>query len=66
MLTDTVDVINVLSVLEEATVHQWDETNEDEVQEDFYWRQAFDAPSGELSVSHFHGPWRLEVWQCGI
>ncbi|KAH7012730.1 uncharacterized protein B0I36DRAFT_256411 [Microdochium trichocladiopsis] len=37
------DVINVVSVTASATVHQWDETNEDEVQPALYWRQAFDS-----------------------
>lgn len=45
-----VDVINVVSVTAQATVNQWDETNEDEVQQALYWRQAFDVRSMELSV----------------
>ncbi|KAI0195465.1 hypothetical protein F4808DRAFT_330426 [Astrocystis sublimbata] len=43
------DVINVVSVTAQAKVNQWDETNEDEVQEALYWRQAFDVRSMELS-----------------
>ncbi|KAI0873019.1 hypothetical protein GGS24DRAFT_409439 [Hypoxylon argillaceum] len=43
------DVINVVSVTAQATVNQWDETNEDEVQQALYWRQAFDVRSMELS-----------------
>ncbi|KAI0848933.1 hypothetical protein F5Y00DRAFT_78374 [Daldinia vernicosa] len=43
------DVINVVSVTAAATVNQWDETNEDEVQPALYWRQAFDVRSMELS-----------------
>ncbi|KAI0175980.1 hypothetical protein GGR52DRAFT_339143 [Hypoxylon sp. FL1284] len=43
------DVINVVSVTAAATVNQWDETNEEEVQDALYWRQAFDARSMELS-----------------
>ncbi|KAH9902303.1 hypothetical protein F4778DRAFT_781534 [Xylariomycetidae sp. FL2044] len=43
------DVINVVSVTAQATVNQWDETNEEEVQAALYWRQAFDARSMELS-----------------
>lgn len=45
------DVINVVSVTAPATVQQWDETNEDDVQPALYWRQAFDVISNELSVS---------------
>ncbi|KAK5630088.1 hypothetical protein RRF57_005803 [Xylaria bambusicola] len=43
------DVINVVSVTAQATVNQWDETNEDEVQQALYWRQAFDVRNMELS-----------------
>ncbi|TGJ80380.1 hypothetical protein E0Z10_g8383 [Xylaria hypoxylon] len=43
------DVINVVSVTAQATVNQWDETNEDEVQQALYWRQAFDVRSMDLS-----------------
>ncbi|KAI1390088.1 uncharacterized protein F4822DRAFT_437131 [Hypoxylon trugodes] len=43
------DVINVVSVTAAATVNQWDENNEDEVQAALYWRQAFDVRSLELS-----------------
>ncbi|KAI1461716.1 hypothetical protein F4805DRAFT_242369 [Annulohypoxylon moriforme] len=43
------DVINVVSVTAAATVNQWDETNEDDVQPALYWRQAFDVRSMELS-----------------
>lgn len=43
------DVINVVSVTAQATVNQWDETNEDEVQKALYWRQGFDVRSMELS-----------------
>lgn len=51
MLFPLVDVINVVSVTASATVHQWDETNEDEVQPALYWRQAFDVRTMDLSVS---------------
>jgi hypothetical protein len=55
-----VDVINVVSVTAQATVNQWDETNEDEVQQALYWRQAFDVRSMELSV-------RCErLWAAGL
>ncbi|KAI0600287.1 hypothetical protein F4775DRAFT_79136 [Biscogniauxia sp. FL1348] len=43
------DVINVVSVTSAAQVNQWDETNEEEVQQALYWRQAFDVRSMELS-----------------
>ncbi|KAI2626311.1 hypothetical protein GGS21DRAFT_546026 [Xylaria nigripes] len=43
------DIINVVSVTAQATVNQWDETNEDEVQQALYWRQAFDVCNMELS-----------------
>ncbi|KAI1765299.1 hypothetical protein GGR53DRAFT_465489 [Hypoxylon sp. FL1150] len=43
------DVINVVSVTSAATVNEWDETNEEEVQTALYWRQAFDVRSMELS-----------------
>ncbi|KAI1820356.1 hypothetical protein F4861DRAFT_72759 [Xylaria intraflava] len=43
------DVINVVSVTAQATVNQWDETNEDEVQQALYWRQGFEVRSMELS-----------------
>ncbi|KAI1338502.1 hypothetical protein F5Y15DRAFT_385996 [Xylariaceae sp. FL0016] len=45
------DIINVVSVTGAATVNQWDETNEDEVQQALYWRQAFDVRSMELSAA---------------
>ncbi|KAI0147584.1 hypothetical protein GGR57DRAFT_247491 [Xylariaceae sp. FL1272] len=43
------DVINVVSVTAQATVNQWDETNEEDQQQALYWRQAFDVRSMELS-----------------
>jgi hypothetical protein len=45
-----VDIINVVSVAAPATVNQWDEQNEDEVQQALYWRQAIDVRTMELSV----------------
>ena len=47
----TVDVINVVSVTASATVNQWDEQNEEEIQSALYWRQAIDVRTMELSVS---------------
>lgn len=44
------DVINVVSVTGSATVNQWDEQNEEEIQSALYWRQAVDVRTMELSV----------------
>ncbi len=44
------DIINVVSVTSPATVRQWYEENDDEVQQALYWRQAFDVRTYELSV----------------
>ncbi|ROT35457.1 hypothetical protein SODALDRAFT_66696 [Sodiomyces alkalinus F11] len=43
------DVINVVSVTQEAKVKQWFEENDEEVQDALYWRQAFDIRSMQLS-----------------
>ncbi|KXJ85596.1 hypothetical protein Micbo1qcDRAFT_198759 [Microdochium bolleyi] len=48
------DVINVASVTASATVHHWDETNEEEVQPALYWRQAFDLRTMDLSSVEEH------------
>ncbi|KAI0483352.1 hypothetical protein GGR56DRAFT_239186 [Xylariaceae sp. FL0804] len=47
--SNLMDVINVVSVTGAATVNQWDENNEEDVQPALYWRQAFDYRSMELS-----------------
>lgn len=52
MLTLSVDIINVISVTSPATVEQWDERNEDDVQRALYWRQALDVCTMELSVGY--------------
>lgn len=44
------DVINVVSVTQEAKVRQWFEENDEEIQDALYWRQAFDIRSMQLSV----------------
>ena len=44
------DIINVVSVTSHATVNQWNEENDDEIQDALYWRQAFDIRTLELSV----------------
>lgn len=51
ILTSSVDVINVVSVVQPAKVNQWIESEEDEVQDALYWRQAFDCHTQQLSVS---------------
>ncbi|KAL2132849.1 hypothetical protein VTI74DRAFT_3223 [Chaetomium olivicolor] len=43
------DIINVVSVTSQATVKQWFEENDEEVQNALYWRQAFDVRTYELS-----------------
>ncbi|KAK7928551.1 hypothetical protein PG985_005549 [Apiospora marii] len=42
------DVINLVSVTALATVNQWDEQNEEEIQSALYWRQAIDVRTMEL------------------
>ncbi|KAG6008876.1 hypothetical protein E4U21_003687 [Claviceps maximensis] len=43
------DVINVVSVAMKATVHQWIESDDDEVQDALYWRQAFNFRTSQVS-----------------
>ncbi|KAG5925749.1 hypothetical protein E4U42_003989 [Claviceps africana] len=43
------DVINVVSVAMKATVQQWIETDDDEVQDALYWRQAFNCRTSQVS-----------------
>jgi hypothetical protein len=45
-----VDIINVVSVTNQAIVNHWLEENDSDVQENLYWRQAFDVRTLELSV----------------
>jgi hypothetical protein len=47
-----VDIINVVSVTQQATVNQWFEENDEDVQNALYWRQALDVRTFELSVSN--------------
>lgn len=47
----TVDIINVVSVTQQATVNQVTDENDDQVQSALYWRQALDVRTFELSVS---------------
>ncbi|KAM7206598.1 hypothetical protein V8F33_000241 [Rhypophila sp. PSN 637] len=44
------DIINVVSVTSPATVKQWYEENDEEIQNALYWRQAFDVRTYELST----------------
>ncbi|KAH7303006.1 hypothetical protein B0I35DRAFT_365619, partial [Stachybotrys elegans] len=44
-----VDVINAISVTQPANVNNWIETDDDEVQDALYWRQAFDCRNLQLS-----------------
>jgi hypothetical protein len=46
-----VDVINVVSVTMPAIVNQWIESDDDEIQDALYWRQALDYRTSQLSVS---------------
>jgi hypothetical protein len=45
-----VDIINVVSVVMGVNVKQWIESNDDDIQESLYWRQAFNTRTSELSV----------------
>lgn len=46
-----VDIINVVSVTQQAIVNQVTDENDDQVQAALYWRQALDIRTLELSVS---------------
>lgn len=54
-----VDIINVVSVTQQATVNQWFEENDDDIQSALYWRQALDVRTLELSVCTANLPDRL-------
>ncbi|KAI5466651.1 hypothetical protein BGZ63DRAFT_344797 [Mariannaea sp. PMI_226] len=43
------DVINVVSVTMPATVNQWIESEDEEIQDALYWRQALDYRTSQLS-----------------
>ncbi|KKO98179.1 hypothetical protein THAR02_09723 [Trichoderma harzianum] len=43
------DIINVVSVVMGVNVKQWIESNDDDIQESLYWRQAFNCRTAELS-----------------
>ncbi|KAK2610979.1 hypothetical protein N8I77_004363 [Diaporthe amygdali] len=44
------DIINVVSVTQQATVNQVTDENDDQIQSALYWRQAFDVRTQELSA----------------
>ncbi|RFU76968.1 ebs-bah-phd domain-containing [Trichoderma arundinaceum] len=43
------DIINVVSVVMGVNVKHWIESNDDDIQESLYWRQAFNCRTSELS-----------------
>ncbi|KAM6513422.1 hypothetical protein FALCPG4_015845 [Fusarium falciforme] len=43
------DVINVVSVTQTAKVNQWIESDDEEIQDALYWRQAYDCRNSQLS-----------------
>ncbi|KAG5955483.1 hypothetical protein E4U58_007061 [Claviceps cyperi] len=49
LASNHMDVINVVSVAMKATVHHWTESDDDEVQDALYWRQAFNCQTFQVS-----------------
>ncbi|KAG6123739.1 hypothetical protein E4U13_000030 [Claviceps humidiphila] len=49
LASNHMDVINVVSVAMKATVHHWIESDDDEVQDALYWRQAFNCRTSQVS-----------------
>ncbi|EXK26396.1 hypothetical protein FOMG_17010 [Fusarium oxysporum f. sp. melonis 26406] len=43
------DIINVVSVTGPVTVNQWIESDDEEITDELYWRQAYDCRTSELS-----------------
>ncbi|EGU77768.1 hypothetical protein FOPG_19158 [Fusarium oxysporum f. sp. conglutinans race 2 54008] len=43
------DIINVVSVTGPVTVKQWIESDDEEIQDALYWRQAYDCRNSQLS-----------------
>ncbi|KAG8359109.1 hypothetical protein FVEN_g3488 [Fusarium venenatum] len=43
------DIINVVSVTAPASVNQWIESDDEEIQDALYWRQAYDCRNSQLS-----------------
>ncbi|EXL65210.1 hypothetical protein FOPG_18555 [Fusarium oxysporum f. sp. conglutinans race 2 54008] len=44
------DIINVVSVTGPVTVNQWIESDDEEITDELYWRQAYDCRTLELST----------------
>ncbi|KAF9767716.1 hypothetical protein IL306_015080, partial [Fusarium sp. DS 682] len=44
------DIIHVSSVTEPVTVNQWIESDDEEIQDALYWRQAYDCRNSQLSA----------------
>lgn len=63
----TVDIINVVSVTQQATVNQVTDENDDQIQSALYWRQAFDVRTQELSVRiRAVDTWGMALWLTSI
>lgn len=61
MLTNPVDVINVLSVVQPAKVSQWIEVD-DEIPVALYWREAFDCTTSQMTVCINNSPTRKKFY----
>ncbi|OBS16533.1 hypothetical protein FPOA_12852 [Fusarium poae] len=46
------DIIDVVSVTGPVTVNQWIESDDEEIQDALYWRQAYDCRNSQLSWMH--------------
>ncbi|KAM0540029.1 hypothetical protein ACHAO7_011596 [Fusarium culmorum] len=61
------DIINVVSVTAPATVNQWIESDDDEIEPALYWRQAYNYITSQLSdnmqMRNSHEP-RQEAIEC--
>ncbi|KAL7940245.1 hypothetical protein V8C42DRAFT_338106, partial [Trichoderma barbatum] len=55
------DIINVISVLEHATVHHWVESESSPIQGERYWRQAVDCRTLQLSSVHLTSHWEASL-----
>jgi hypothetical protein len=51
----------VVSVTMQATVNQWIESDDEDDQTAFYWRQAFDVRNSQLSVGQGMRPCKSEI-----
>ena len=50
------DIINVVSVTAPVIVNQWIESEDEEIEDVLYWRQAYDCRKPQLSVYCAMGP----------